>query len=45
MAAALDSQHWREVVGTVAGDDTLLIVTGDRKACQDLGERIRKLIA
>ncbi len=45
VAAALDSQRWREVVGTVAGDDTILIVTPTRKSCQQLSARIRELIA
>lgn len=44
VAAALDSQQWREVVGTVAGDDTILIITPTRKACHDVDARIRELI-
>lgn len=45
VAAALDGQQWSEVVGTVAGDDTILIVTPNRRACRTLSERIRELIA
>ena len=45
VAAALDSQQWQEVVGTVAGDDTILIITPTRKACQAIGARIREMIA
>ena len=45
VAAALDSQQWSEVVGTVAGDDTILIITPTRKACQEVGARLRELIA
>lgn len=45
VAAALDSQQWSEVVGTVAGDDTILIITPTRKACRDVGARIREIIA
>jgi transcriptional regulator of arginine metabolism len=45
VAAALDGQQWSEVVGTVAGDDTILIVTPNRRACRTLRERIRELIA
>jgi transcriptional regulator of arginine metabolism len=26
VAAALDSEHWPEAIGTVAGDDTILII-------------------
>src|SRR5271166_6082124 len=29
LAAALDKQAWPEVVGTLAGDDTILVVTPD----------------
>ncbi|MBI4467249.1 MAG: ArgR family transcriptional regulator [Acidobacteria bacterium] len=45
VAAALDSQQWNEVVGTIAGDDTVLVVTPTRKACQQVGARLRELIA
>ena len=40
MARAIDEQGWPEVVGTVAGDDTVLVVTtGVRQA-----ERVRKRV-
>lgn len=45
VAAALDSQQWRELVGTVAGDDTILVVTPSRRACRDVQNRIQGLIA
>lgn len=45
VAAALDSQQWKEVVGTVAGDDTILIATVNRRACTRVDTRIRELIA
>ncbi len=33
VALALDRENWTEVVGTVAGDDTILVIaSGDRKA-------------
>ncbi len=31
LAAALDNEQWSEVVGTIAGDDTVLIITASRK--------------
>jgi len=35
VAAALDAETWEDVVGTVAGDDTILIATpGSRQAGQ-----------
>jgi transcriptional regulator of arginine metabolism len=41
VAVALDSAGWDEVVGTVAGDDTVLIICPDRKKAQKLALRIR----
>jgi transcriptional regulator of arginine metabolism len=43
VAAALDASHWPEVVGTIAGDDTVLVVAADRKKAQALARRIREL--
>jgi transcriptional regulator of arginine metabolism len=40
IAAALDRAHWPEVVGSIAGDDTLFIAFADRSSLQ----RIRKLL-
>ena len=40
MARAIDEQGWAEVVGTVAGDDTVLVVTADGKQA----ERVRKKV-
>ena len=40
MARAIDEQAWAEVVGTVAGDDTVLVVTADAKQA----ERVRKKV-
>lgn len=44
VAAVLDRQRWSDVVGTVAGDDTILVITPSRKACQRITERIRELM-
>jgi transcriptional regulator of arginine metabolism len=43
VAAALDASHWPEVVGTIAGDDTVLVIAADRKKAQALARRIREL--
>lgn len=42
---ALDTHPWTEIVGTVAGDDTVLVVTGNRKACRAVAGRLRELKA
>jgi len=38
IAAALDRAHWADVLGTIAGDDTLFVACGDAEAL----ERVRK---
>ena len=42
VAAALDASHWPEVVGTIAGDDTVLVITTDKKKAQALARRMRE---
>ena len=43
VAAALDASHWPEVVGTLAGDDTVLVIAADKKKASALARRIREL--
>jgi len=43
VAAALDEQEWDEVVGTIAGDDTILIVCPDKDAAKKLAVRIEEM--
>jgi transcriptional regulator of arginine metabolism len=45
VAAALDSESWPEVVGTIAGDDAILIVSASKKATGRLANRIREMLA
>ena len=44
VAAALDGEGWPEVVGTLAGDDTILVVAPAVKDCHALERRIRDLM-
>lgn len=44
VAAALDREGWREVIGTLAGDDTVLIVCPDPRRAAEVAERIRKML-
>lgn len=44
VAAALDAEKWPELLGTLAGDDTILVVTSSAKHCRALGKRIRELM-
>jgi transcriptional regulator of arginine metabolism len=43
VAAALDASRWPEVVGTLAGDDTVLVIATDSKQANALAKRIREL--
>jgi len=45
VALALDTAQWKEIVGTVAGDDTILVISPTRKAAQNLVARIREMVA
>ncbi len=40
LASALDRESWPEVIGTLAGDDTVLVITGDTEQAAALRERI-----
>jgi transcriptional regulator of arginine metabolism len=43
LSAALDQAAWEEVVGTIAGDDTILVITRSEKARRVVGERMKVL--
>jgi transcriptional regulator of arginine metabolism len=45
VAAALDAESWPETVGTIAGDDAILIVCPDTKSAARLAERIREMLS
>jgi transcriptional regulator of arginine metabolism len=45
VAAALDDEAWPEAVGSVAGDDTILIVCATKKAASRLAARTQELLA
>jgi transcriptional regulator of arginine metabolism len=44
VAAALDEADWSEVVGTIAGDDTILIVCPDKEDARKLASRIDEML-
>jgi transcriptional regulator of arginine metabolism len=43
-AAALDQEGWPEVVGTVAGDDTVLIICPDPRRAGEVEARLRTML-
>lgn len=44
VAAGIDYEDWPEVVGTIAGDDTVLIICADERRSSALKERIEEYI-
>lgn len=45
VAVALDSEEWAEVVGTLAGDDTILVIAPDNATAEKIRKRFLQLIA
>jgi transcriptional regulator of arginine metabolism len=44
VAAALDEQEWEGMVGTIAGDDTILIVCPDKEVANQVALRIEEML-
>jgi transcriptional regulator of arginine metabolism len=44
LAAAVDGEHWKEVAGTLAGDDTVLIISTSRSACKTIQKRLEEML-
>ncbi len=44
VALAIDHEDWDEVVGTIAGDDTVLIICPDQKRASQLRGRLEEMI-
>jgi transcriptional regulator of arginine metabolism len=45
VAAALDEEDWAEAIGTIAGDDTILMVCPDQAGARKLAERVQEMLA
>jgi transcriptional regulator of arginine metabolism len=45
VAAAIDAEEWPEVLGTIGGDDTILLVSQDGKKALKLVSRLKELLA
>ena len=41
VSAAIDAEEWDEVVGTIGGDDTILVIAPDAKQAEKVAARIR----
>ena len=44
VAAALDREDWPEVAGTIAGDDTILVITPDTPTAEAIQEKLLGLL-
>ena len=44
VAAAMDRQDWPEIVGTIAGDDTIMVVCPDKEDARKLAQRIEEML-
>lgn len=44
VCAAMDSLHWDGIVGTLAGDDTIFVVTKDEECARRFTEELRQML-
>jgi transcriptional regulator of arginine metabolism len=44
VAIALDQEEWPEVVGTIAGDDTILVITQDATTAELVQEKLMGIL-
>lgn len=44
LAAAVDQADWQEVIGTIAGDDTVLVISPDTRSAESLSAKFRKYL-
>lgn len=45
LAAAFDREHWPEVLGTIGGDDTVLVITDSTASSRAVRERIEHFLS
>ncbi len=43
LGLALDGAGWDEIIGTIAGDDTVLVITRSERACRAVRTRLKEL--
>ena len=41
---ALDQAGWAEIIGTIAGDDTVLVITRSQRVRETVAQRIQALV-
>jgi transcriptional regulator of arginine metabolism len=45
LAVALDKDNWAEIVGTIAGDDTILVIAPDQATAEKIREKLLAIMA
>jgi transcriptional regulator of arginine metabolism len=43
VASAVDHAQWKGIIGTVAGDDTIIVVVKPKSAVEDIFKRFQEL--
>jgi transcriptional regulator of arginine metabolism len=41
---AVDQAGWSEIIGTIAGDDTVLVITRSQRSREEIATRLQKLV-
>ncbi|HHY65182.1 MAG TPA: arginine repressor, partial [Clostridiaceae bacterium] len=44
VAATIDALGWNDIVGTIAGDDTIMVVCRAEKIAEDLMDKITRMV-
>ena len=44
VASAIDSLGWSEIVGTIAGDDTIMVVTRAEKIAEEIQDKFNRIL-
>jgi len=44
VASVLDQINWPEIIGTVAGDDTILVVTAAKRLGKRVAQKLKKMV-
>jgi transcriptional regulator of arginine metabolism len=44
VAVAMDNEEWPEVVGTIAGDDTILVICSDSNTAESVRTKLMQLL-
>lgn len=44
VAGVIDAAEWAEIIGTIAGDDTVLVITRGQRQREQVAERLQELL-